>query len=170
MKETAMTDAHAHSNQDPDHHTSQNSSQNGTQDTTQDATQDTTQDATWAERRSVLELLVTNSIDIDEALELLAALDDTPTVSNTPVMRKARAVHITVERPDAKNINVTIPASLTKIALKLMPKDMREQLTSQGIDPDTVKQLLAGELPIGRLLDLSKNENGVSTHVTIDVS
>jgi hypothetical protein len=125
-----------------------------------------------AEMRSVLELLAAGTIDVDEALELLIALEDTPPITpETPTAtRKARAVHITVERPEAQNINVTIPASLTKIALKLMPKDMREHLSAQGIDPDTVNQLLAGDIPIGRLLELTKDENGVSTRVTIDAS
>jgi type IV pilus biogenesis protein CpaD/CtpE len=120
--------------------------------------------------RSVLELLASGTIDVDEALELLIALEDTPATETPTATRKARAVHITVERPEAQNINVTIPASLTKIALKLMPKDVREQLSTQGIDPDTVNQLLAGDVPIGRLLELTKDEHGVSTRVTIDAS
>lgn len=134
-------------------------------------TTETATSSARSEMRSVLELLASGTIDVDEALELLIALEDTPQTPETPTAtRKARAVHITVERPDAQNINVTIPASLTKIALKLMPKDIREQLNSQGIDPDTVKQLLAGDIPIGRLLELTKDEHGVSTRVTIDAS
>ena len=134
--------------------------------TTETATQ-----AARSEMRSVLELLASNTIDVDEALELLIALEDTPPPSETPpASRKARAVHITVERPGAQNINITVPASLTTIALKLMPQDVREQLSHQGIDPDTVNQLLAGDMPIGRLLELTKDEHGESTRVTIDAS
>ena len=120
--------------------------------------------------RSVLELLASGTIDVDEALELLIALEDTPAADTFTTSRNARAVHITVERPNAQNVNVTIPASLTKIALKFMPKDVREQLNQQGIDPDTVNQLLAGDIPIGRLLELTKDEHGESTRVTIDAS
>lgn len=133
-------------------------------------TTETATSSTRSEMRSVLELLASNTIDVDEALELLIALEDTPATETPAAARKARAVHITVERPGAQNINVTIPASLTKIALKLMPKDVREQLSSQGIDPDTVNQLLAGEIPIGRLLEMTKDEHGESTRVTIDAS
>ncbi len=133
-------------------------------------TTETATSSARSEMRSVLELLASGTIDVDEALELLIALEDTPATETPTATRKARAVHITVERPEAQNINVTIPASLTKIALKLMPKDVREQLSTQGIDPDTVNQLLAGDVPIGRLLELTKDEHGVSTRVTIDAS
>lgn len=139
-------------------------------------TETTTTPSERADMRSVLELLAAGSIDVDEALELLIALEDSAVEDNpatnpeTATKRQARAVHITVERDNAQNINVTIPASLTNIALKLMPKDMREHLSAQGIDPDTVTHLLAGNIPIGRLLDVTKEENGSSTRVIIDVS
>lgn len=133
-------------------------------------TTETVPHGTRSETRSVLELLASGTIDVDEALELLIALADAPVTETPAASRTARAVHISVERPNAQNVNVTIPASLTNIALKLMPKDMREHLATQGIDPDTVKHLLAGEMPIGRLLELTKDEHGESTRVTIDVS
>ncbi|MEM6428602.1 MAG: hypothetical protein AAF708_05120 [Deinococcota bacterium] len=129
------------------------------------------------ERRQVLELLAAGSINVDEALELLAALDSPSTTSaprpssKRPASKPAKAVHVSIQRPNAQAINIAIPVKLAEFGIMFIPDGVRSQLAEQGIVIDHLAHLLAmGDLPEGRLVDISNEQDGASTRITVDVS
>jgi hypothetical protein len=130
------------------------------------------------ERRQVLELLAAGSINVDEALELLTALDSPsapkPNAERTPerpASKPAKAVHVSIQRPNAQAINIAIPLKLAEFGIMFIPDNVRSQLAEQGIVIDHLAHLFAmGDLPEGRLVDISNEQDGASTRITVDVS
>jgi len=66
-------------------------------------------------------------------------------------------IRIIVDGQDVK-VKVNVPASLAKFASNFIPVDAQNQLASQGIDIAGILDMLKGELPEGRLVDVEIND------------
>ena len=62
-----------------------------------------------------------------------------------------------VDGEDVK-VKVNVPASLAKFATNFIPADAQHQLASQGLDIAGILDMLKGELPEGRLVDVEIND------------
>lgn len=111
------------------------------------------------ERTRVLEMLKNGLISVDEAEELLSAMDSRETVNTELVAmkdnrgRKPKKLRITVDANENEDgsgkakVNVNIPMSLIKslgpVALSSIPKDAKIELNKQGIDiSEIIKQVM----------------------------
>lgn len=140
------------------------------------------------ERTRVLEMLKNGLISVDEAEELLSAMDSRETVNTELVAmkdsrgRKPKKLRITVDANENEDgsgkakVNVNIPMSLIKslgpVALSSIPKDAKIELNKQGIDiSEIIKQVI--ELAENGLdediVNIDAGENGSAAKVRIYV-
>ncbi|MCD4760286.1 hypothetical protein K8R42_00115, partial [bacterium] len=83
------------------------------------------------ERRQVLEMLAEGKVTVEEAQQLLEALNQAPEkdeISELPakragLFRKPRMIHIDVVENGKKKVNVRIPLSLAKLGMRFVPED-----------------------------------------------
>ena len=124
-------------------------------------------------KKRIMDMVKENRISVEEALKLLEALDQpaqgSPRVSvfpnrpNAPQARVAvadqprpgiaKVIRIAVDGEDVK-VKVNVPASLAKFASNFIPADVQHQLASQGLDIANILDMLKGELPEGRIVDV----------------
>lgn len=123
-----------------------------------------------SETRKILEMVHAQQVSVDEALDLLAALE---AHQQAPAPKGvARMIRLLVEAEDEARVTVNVPAPLAKFALQFVPKDARASLQDQGIDFAELLDALKGDLPEGRLVDIEAfdEEKGRQVKVIIDVS
>ncbi|WP_337867288.1 hypothetical protein [Meiothermus sp.] len=123
------------------------------------------------DKKRIMDMVKEGKITVEEALRLLEAMESgrpkaaTPSagyayaVATTPPPTRgiARMVRIVVDGEDVK-IKVNIPAALAKFASNFIPPEAQRQLTAQGIDIAGILDMLKGELPEGRLVDVEIND------------
>lgn len=135
---------------------------------------------TAAERTKILEMLKNGTINVDEAEQLLSAMDaqSAPPAQEAVVLKDARGrkpkkLRITVDASESKSedggkssnakVNISIPLSLVKalgpIATKSIPKDTMSDLNEQGINIDEL---------LKQVVELSENTD--EDMVNIDVN
>nr|MDQ3397739.1 hypothetical protein [Deinococcota bacterium] len=106
--------------------------------------------------RKILEMLHAHQVTVDQASDLLAALEAPQ--GEAPKASAARMIRIIVEAEDEAIVRVNVPATLAKFALQMIPKDVRGELQAQGIDLSEFLTTLQGDLPEGRLVDVEAEE------------
>jgi hypothetical protein len=114
------------------------------------------------ERMKILKMLEEGKIKADEAARLLEAVGEGGAGTEAPSGKgRGKTLHVRVfkggsERP---NVNVNIPLSLAKWALKFVPADAKARMGDKDIDVDELGTLLdegAGE--VITVHDEDKNE------------
>ena len=128
-------------------------------------------------KKRIMDMVKENRISVEEALKLLEVLDQpsasaqsSPRVSvfaSRPGAAQparvavadparpgiARMIRIAVDGEDVK-VKVNVPAALAKFATNFIPADVQNQLASQGLDIANILDMLKGELPEGRIVDV----------------
>ncbi len=69
-----------------------------------------------------------------------------------------RLIKIEISSGDGDNIRVNIPIGLANFAMKLIPKDAQRTMGEQGLDMETLTEMLKGDLPEGNLVDISTGD------------
>jgi hypothetical protein len=100
-----------------------------------------------AETRKVLEMLAEGKITPEDADKLLEKLSSQPAAEAKPggapslpsnaSAAKPRFLHIAIDKPDEKQVNVRIPLAFARSGsnlLAVLPTRVRERLAEQGID------------------------------------
>jgi len=117
------------------------------------------------DKKRIMDMVKEGKITVEEALRLLEAMESgrakaaTPSAgyaaATTPPPAKgiARMIRIVVDGEDVK-VKVNVPAALAKFASNFIPADAQSQLAAQGIDIAGILDMLKGELPEGRLVDV----------------
>jgi hypothetical protein len=133
--------------------------------------------ATMDNKKRIMDMVKENRISVEEALKLLEALEQpgaakgSPQVAvlpNRPVVAQVRAVsdvrpgiarmiRIAVEGEEVK-VKVNVPAALAKFAANFIPSDVQQRLASQGLDIANILDMLKGELPEGRIVDVEVSD------------
>ena len=150
------------------------------------------------ERRRILDMLAKGQINIDEAEELLGALDtdigaDVESArayerhaaaieAGLAAMesrrhrprRIARSLRIVIdsgdeEQGDRGRVAVTVPVALAKFAGKLIPEEVRTRLEDEGIELADLLAALDQDLPEGRLVDIDTSAGGTGQRARIIV-
>ncbi len=118
------------------------------------------------ERQKILEMLAAGQISVEQATELLAAIE---TASTAPKKGIAKMVRIQVDAADQAKVRVNVPAPLAKFAMQFVPTETREELKAQGINLDELLDVLKGELPEGRLVEVEADDEGKEVKVIVEV-
>jgi hypothetical protein len=109
---------------------------------------------TTPERLKILKMLEAGKIKADEAARLLEALGETgaeAAAAGEAEKGRGKTLHIRVFRGDSErpNVNVNVPLSLAKWALKFVPADAKARVGDKEVDLDELGTLLdegVGEL------------------------
>ncbi len=122
------------------------------------------------DKKRIVNMVKEGKITVEEAIRLLEAMEQVnppPTrgsgyayavATNSPPQKGiARMVRIQLDAVDVK-LKVNLPAALAKFAANFIPPETKSQLGAQGIDIDGILDMVKGELPEGRLVDLQVNE------------
>ena len=113
---------------------------------------------TTQEKSRVMELVQQGKVSPEEAIRLLEALEGPrpargfsppPAQATSP----AQMLRIRVDSQEIR-VNVNVPVALAKFASQFVPPDARDQMKLQGIDLVQILDLLKGELPEGKLVDV----------------
>ncbi len=122
------------------------------------------------DKRKILEMLASGQVTVDQAVDLLAALDN-PGETVKP-RGAAKLLRILIDAEDEAKVRVNVPTPLAKFALQFVPKDVRDELEDQGINLAELLDTLKGELPEGRLVDIEAkgSENDKPVRVIIEVA
>jgi hypothetical protein len=70
----------------------------------------------------------------------------------------ARLIKIEIASSDGDNVKVNIPMGLANFAMKLIPKDAQRAMSEQGLDMETLQEMLRGDLPDGNLVDIATSD------------
>lgn len=121
------------------------------------------------DKKRILDMVKEGKITAEEAIRLLEAMETSPprasgfayAVATTPLPPKgiAKVVRIVIDGEEVK-VKVNIPAALAKFAANFIPPEAKQQLSAQGIDIAGILDMLKGELPEGRLLDVEISDLG----------
>ncbi|HHV55430.1 MAG TPA: hypothetical protein GXX55_08295 [Firmicutes bacterium] len=127
------------------------------------------------ERIHILQMLKEGKVTVDEAARLLEALDPDPehgaassASSETPgedweraapAVRplQSRFLRVRVLSSDGDKVNVNIPLSLAKLAMKFIPGEARARMEEQNIDLDSIVAAIE-EGAEGKIVELSSGD------------
>ena len=84
--------------------------------------------------------------------------DSSPRPSETRGSGNARLIKIEISTSSGDNVRVNIPIGLANFAMKLIPKDAQRTMSEQGLDMETLSEMLKGDLPEGNLVDIATSD------------
>lgn len=112
------------------------------------------------ERKKILSMLAEGKITAEEAEELLNALYNEKD-RTSPSKREARYLQIKVWEDSREKVNVNLPISLAKIALKFIPTEAKQTMEQQNIDIDAIIQEIMNGAPAGKIVEVNDDGNRV---------
>ncbi len=89
-----------------------------------------------------------------------------PHPSETRGAGNARLIKIEISTTNGDNVRVNIPIGLANFAMKLIPKDAQRTMSEQGLDMETLSEMLKGDLPEGNLVDINTSD-GDSVRISV---
>ena len=110
------------------------------------------------ERKKILEMLAEGKVSPEEANDLLSTLDKG---SSVQPKKKARILKINIRGGDGEKVNVNLPLSLAKVALKFIPQDAKQEIEEKGVDIEDILSSVSEELTEGKLVDIQDGEESV---------
>lgn len=108
------------------------------------------------ERDQILRLLESGRVTADQAAQLLDALEPEQERRATPQRPRMVRVRVTNLQASRSTINVTVPSSLIRVALRLATR-LAPQVSGSALE-DLLRAMESGAT--GRLLDLQDLEEG----------
>jgi hypothetical protein len=78
-----------------------------------------------------------------------------------------RLIKIEITSSEGSNVKLNIPMGLANFALKLIPKDAQQKMSEQGLDMETLQEMLRGELPQGNLVDIATGD-GDTVRISVE--
>ena len=121
------------------------------------------------EKKQVLKMLAEGKVTVDDAMKLLDAVDaGKPAIGGLPTPGKAgRMLRVRIEDEGKTKVNVNLPLSLAKVALKFIPKDARKELLDQDINIDEIISSIT-ESTIGKIVDIQDEGNNTKVEVFVE--
>jgi hypothetical protein len=97
--------------------------------------------------KSILELLKSKKIDIDEAIELIEALydvekEETKSEEVSYGKEKRKFLRIVVDSSEGDKVRVNVPIDLIKYVKTFIPKNVKNELDSQEVDLDNIIKMV----------------------------
>lgn len=115
------------------------------------------------ERMRILEMVAKGTISTQEANDLLNTLDSKDGVGK--VQRKARFLKIRVSEDGEEKVNVNLPLSLAKVAIKFLPDDAKKDIEAKGIDIEELLSTVSDGLEHGQLVSVNDDKDKVDIYV-----
>lgn len=117
------------------------------------------------ERTRILKMLDEGKINVEEAEELLATLEDTSEekTGSVPVesTEEASALKIIVTEEGEEAVNISIPMQLVKMLKSFIPASAKEKLDDKGISLDKVMEQIEKGAFDGKLVDIKDGKSHV---------
>lgn len=115
------------------------------------------------ERKKILEMLAQGKVSPEEADDLLSTLERGESQS---VPQKARRLlKVRISEGGVEKVNVNLPLSLARVALKFVPADAKRELEEQGVDIEDLLSSVSNELQEGKLVDIKDGDDSVEIYV-----
>jgi len=117
------------------------------------------------DKRRIMDMVKEGKISVEEAVRLLEAIEpqaESPRGSGgvavmappaPPARGIAKMLRISVNGEGIK-VGVNLPVSLAKFAASFIPPEAKQAMSAQGIDVNGILDMLKGDLPEGRLVDV----------------
>ena len=123
-----------------------------------------------AERLKILKMLEEGKIKADEAARLLEAVGESGAEAEaaaTPKGRSKKTLHVRVFRGESErpNVNVNIPLSLAKWALKFAPEHAKARMGDKEIDLDELGTLL--DEGVGEIITVHDEDKDERVEISI---
>ncbi len=116
-----------------------------------------------AERLKILEMLAEGKISAEEANDLLSTVETKEVIKGSA---KGRFLKIRVKEDGKEKVNVNLPLSLARFALKFIPDSARQEMAEKGIDINNLVDSITGEMSTGKLVTVE--DDGESVEIYID--
>lgn len=111
------------------------------------------------ERKRILQMLGEGKITADEAEGLLTALQEEKV---KPSLRKeAKFLRVKVWEDGKDKVNVNIPLSLAKLAMKFIPSDAKATLDQQEIDLAAILKEIQDSPSAGKIVEVEDGDSRV---------
>ena len=75
----------------------------------------------------------------------------------------AQIMRLNIVTDEGSEIRVNLPVGLATFALKLIPASALQAMREQGLDPESLTELLRGELPEGEILHIEASDGAELT-------
>ncbi len=123
------------------------------------------------ERKQVLEMLAEGKLSVEEAQQILDALNanqdeccaETMPARRRGVFRKPRMIHIEVIEDGKKKVNIHIPFSLAKFGMRFVPHDVVD-VAGQKINLDEIFDAVKNGVE-GNLVEVDDEDTKVRIYV-----
>ena len=123
------------------------------------------------ERRQVLEMLAEGKVTVEEAQQLLDALNQTSVedenielpAKRTGLFKKPRMIYIDVVENGKKKVNVRIPLSLAKLGMRFVPEDT-VNVAGEKINLDEIFDAIKSGVE-GNLVEVDADDKQVHIYV-----
>ncbi len=116
------------------------------------------------ERMRILQMLAEGKITAEEAEALLSAMVDEKVV-HQPKKSSAQFLRVKVWEDGKDKVNVNIPLSLAKLAMKLIPSEAKSRINEHNIDLDMIISEIKQGAPGGKIVDIEDGETRVEVYV-----
>lgn len=117
------------------------------------------------EKRQILTMVQEGKISVEEGLKLLEALESPSQGQSGTGGRPARMLRVRIhDAEENSKVNVNIPLTLAKVAMKFIPKDVSAQLKEEEID---LNEILASitDATMGKIVDIDSANAKVEVYV-----
>ncbi|WP_448569247.1 SHOCT-like domain-containing protein [Thermus sp.] len=111
------------------------------------------------EKRRVLEMLKAGAIGVEEALDLLSALEGGRPEPRPP----ARLLKVRVEAEEEGRpvkVHLNLPLALASLVESFLPEEAKLTLGRQGVNLKDLLALLKEGVPEGKLVEIEAEEKG----------
>lgn len=113
------------------------------------------------EIKKILEMVNQGKVSVDEGARLIQALGSADkSTQSTASTSKPKFVRIKVNSSDNDVVNVNIPLSLAKVAMRFIPKEARAELEAKEIDIDEILEAIMQGAE-GNIVDVRSGDGDV---------
>ncbi|MGE5594046.1 MAG: SHOCT-like domain-containing protein [Betaproteobacteria bacterium] len=121
------------------------------------------------EKRQILTMVQEGKISVDEGLKLLEALESSAPghgqAGGTSGGKPARMLRVRVlDVEENTKVNVNLPLSLVKVAMKFIPKHVAAEIKEQDIDLEGILASIT-DATVGKIVDVDSDTTKVEVYV-----
>jgi type IV pilus biogenesis protein CpaD/CtpE len=114
------------------------------------------------ERKRILDMLAEGQIEVEEAEDLLAALEEEGKEdTSSPAEKEASFLRIKVSEGGENKVNVNIPLSVARFAAGFLSDKQREKLAEKGVDIDRILDEVKAGADEGKIEDINDGTDKV---------
>ena len=118
------------------------------------------------ERIKVLQMLDEGKITVEEANELLSALQESKeskkeSLTEVSGVEEAKFLKILVTENEEEQVNISIPIKLVRMLKNFVPQKVKRRLEEEGVDMDELMSQIEQRTLNGKLVDIDDGKSHV---------